>query len=149
MKSETAVCTEDTTAKKTEETMAGLTAGGTAETAAEESKSMASAKPKKRSSAKKSAKDVVKDVVKDAVKDAVEKRKIMWRNRYSGETGFVKAIRESKGYFENGSVEDAHVFGSDAECRAAIDVLNAIGEGRNNDFMTTLENGNCVSAAEA
>lgn len=145
MKSETAVCAEDTTAKKTEETMAGLTAGGTAETAAEESKSMASAKPKKRSSAKKSA----KDVVKDAVKDAVEKRKIMWRNRYSGETGFVKAIRESKGYFENGSVEDAHVFSSDAECRAAIDVLNAIGEGRNNDFMTTLENGNCVSAAEA
>lgn len=139
MKSETAACTAETTAKKNEETKTELTAGRTAETAAD--KNTPSAKPKRRSTAKKSA--------KDAVKDAVEKRKIMWRNRYSGETGFVKAIRESNGYFENGSVEDAHVFDGDAECQAAIDILNAIGEGRNNDFMTTLENGNCVSAAEA
>lgn len=139
MKSETAACTAETTAKKNEETKTELTAGRTAETAAD--KNTPSAKPKRRSTAKKSA--------KDAVKDAVEKRKIMWRNRYSRDTGFVKAIRESNGYFENGSVEDAHVFDGDAECQAAIDILNAIGEGRNNDFMITLENGDCVSAAEA
>lgn len=139
MKSETAACTAETTAKKNEETKTELTAGRTAETAAD--KNTPSAKPKRRSTAKKS--------VKDVVKDAVEKRKIMWRNRYSGDTGFVKAIRESNGYFENGSVEEAHIFDGDAECQAAIDILNAIGEGRNNDFMTTLENGDCVSAAEA
>lgn len=139
MKSETAACTAETTAKKNEETKTELTAGRTAETAAD--KNTPSAKPKRRSTAKKS--------VKDVVKDAVEKRKIMWRNRYSGDAGFVKAIRESNGYFENGSVEEAHIFDGDAECQAAIDILNAIGEGRNNDFMTTLENGDCVSAAEA
>lgn len=141
MKSETAACTAETTAKKNEETKTELTAGSAAETAADKSTPSASAKTKRRSAAKKS--------VKDVVKDAVEKRKIMWRNRYSGDTGFVKAIRESNGYFENGSVEEAHIFDGDAECQAAIDILNAIGEGRNNDFMTTLENGDCVSAAEA
>lgn len=67
----------------------------------------------------------------------VNARKIQWKNKYSGETGFVKIIRESKRYFENGSVEEARCFRNDSACHKAIDVLNSIGEGDNNYFIIT------------
>lgn len=67
-------------------------------------------------------------------KSSRKKLKIKWKNRYSGETGFVKAIRESKGYFENGSEDEARTFRSDAEFQKAIDLLIRIGEGENNEF---------------
>lgn len=63
--------------------------------------------------------------------------KIMWKNRFSGDTGFVKAIRESKGHFENGTVDEARRFRTNSECNRAIELLTQIGEAENNEFMIT------------
>lgn len=73
-----------------------------------------------------------------------KQRRIMWQNRFSGETGFVKAVKETKGYFENGTLSEARKFRSDGECNQAIAILNKIGEGANNDFIITDENGTAV-----
>lgn len=75
--------------------------------------------------------------------------KIMWRNRFSGDTGFVKAVRESKGHFENGTVDEARKFRTEAECHKTIKLLNEIGEGKNNEFIIAGADGTAVQAAKA
>lgn len=77
---------------------------------------------------------------------ARKKRKIMWRNRHSGETGFVAVIKTTKGFFENtADINAARTFRSDGECLRAIDELNSMGEGKNNDFIVTDETGNEIA----
>ena len=70
--------------------------------------------------------------------------KLMWKNRYSGDTGFVKAVRESKGYFENGTLDEARRFRTSAECNKAIELLTKLGEAKNNDFIITNSDGSFV-----
>lgn len=61
--------------------------------------------------------------------------KIMWTNKFSGETGFVKMIKPSKNCFVNTfDKEDARKFRSEAEAKKAIESLIAMGEGENNTF---------------
>lgn len=78
---------------------------------------------------------------------AKRKLKLKWINKYSGDTGFVKAIRESKGYFENGGVDEARGFRYVSECKQAIQTLSKIGEATNNNFVITDENGVAVEQA--
>lgn len=62
-------------------------------------------------------------------------KRLMWKNKWSGDTGFVKAVREKRGYFENApTIEDARKFKSEKECRDAIAILHKIGEDVNNNF---------------
>lgn len=69
------------------------------------------------------------------------KKKLKWVNKYSGESGYVKTIRASKGYFENGTLEEAKIFRYNSECNKAIETLGRIGEAENNDFVITDEAG--------
>lgn len=62
-------------------------------------------------------------------------KRLMWKNKWSGETGYVKAVLEKKGHFENApTIETARKFKSENECRQAIAILHKIGEGTNNTF---------------
>ena len=62
-------------------------------------------------------------------------KRLMWRNKWSGETGYVKSIQATKGYFENTfDVNEARKYKSENECLAAIETLSAIGECENNEF---------------
>lgn len=63
--------------------------------------------------------------------------RLKWKNIYSGDTGFVKAIKEAKQHFENGSLEEARKFRSKGECTTAISTLQKIGEAENNAFIIT------------
>ena len=62
-------------------------------------------------------------------------KRLMWKNKWSGETGYVKAGMEKKGHFENAAtMETARKFKSENECRQAIAILHKIGETTNNVF---------------
>lgn len=62
-------------------------------------------------------------------------KRLVWENKWSGERGYVKVIRESKGYFENTfDVNEARKFKSDNECAQAIALLEKLGETQNNNF---------------
>lgn len=88
------------------------------------------------------------DTVETGVKKDGRCMKIQWKNTYSGEVGYVKMIRQSKGYFENGTLDEARCFRSFGECNKAIEVLNQIGEGaeKNNSFIITDSYGVAVTA---
>lgn len=61
---------------------------------------------------------------------------ICWRNKWSGDEGFVKQIRQSSGYFINTfDKEEARRYRTSNEAQKAIDVLMSYGEGQNNDFF--------------
>lgn len=63
--------------------------------------------------------------------------KLKWTNKYSGEQGYVKSIKPSRGYFESTSDEnEARNFRSANEAQKAIDQLIAMGEAENNSFET-------------
>lgn len=65
----------------------------------------------------------------------MSKLKIKWINKFSGEQGFVKSIKASKGHFESTYEEvEARSFRSDKEAQKAIEQLVAIGEAENNNF---------------
>lgn len=65
----------------------------------------------------------------------MSKLKIKWTNKFSGEQGFVKSIKASKGHFESTYEKtEARSFRSDKEAQKAIEQLIAIGEGENNSF---------------
>lgn len=60
---------------------------------------------------------------------------VKWTNKYSGEQGYVGAIRKNEGHFINASEKsDARVFLNESMARNAIDTLDEIGETSNNDF---------------
>lgn len=64
----------------------------------------------------------------------VRNKTIKWVNQYSGETGYVKTIRKSKGYFENTfDASEARHF-TEAEANTALETLSDIGEAENNNF---------------
>ena len=62
--------------------------------------------------------------------------KIKWINKFSQETGFVKAISAAKKCFTNTFDEtEARVFKTEKAAQKAIDSLVEYGEGANNDFV--------------
>ena len=62
---------------------------------------------------------------------------LKWRNRYSGETGYVKSVSLAKGYFINTfDKSEAKQYISDKMISNDLDILLKIGEMDNNDFLT-------------
>lgn len=60
---------------------------------------------------------------------------LKWKNKLSGEEGFVKNIRIFRGYFENTFEKPlAHTFSSKHECRTALKILSQFGEMKQNNF---------------
>ena len=60
---------------------------------------------------------------------------LKWRNRFSGEQGYVKTTSTKKGYFENTfDKNEAKRYRSDRELGADIAFLHSIGEDINNEF---------------
>jgi hypothetical protein len=60
---------------------------------------------------------------------------IKWRNKYSGETGFVESISSKEGHFTNTFEEkEAKGYKSAAIAKRMVSTLTAIGEADNNDF---------------
>lgn len=63
-------------------------------------------------------------------------KRLVWQNKWSGEKGYVKVVRESRGYFESTyDVNEARKFKSVRECEEALAILERIGETQNNDFQ--------------
>lgn len=66
-----------------------------------------------------------------------EVKNLKWRNRYSGETGYVKSVSLAKGYFINTfDKSEAKQYRSDKMISNDLDILLKIGEMDNNDFLT-------------
>lgn len=64
---------------------------------------------------------------------------VKWKNKFSGEEGFVKNIRLFRGYFENTfEMSNARLYCSMHECKTALKVLKQIGEDRQNNFEIVL-----------
>ena len=60
---------------------------------------------------------------------------VRWRNRLSGETGYVKSVRAKLGHFENTWEQtEAKNYISEKAANNDIVLLNEIGEGKDNDF---------------
>lgn len=60
---------------------------------------------------------------------------IQWTNVYSGESGYVQMIRDSKNHFVNTAEKSlAKKYRSEIEARRAVDALIKMGEGRANVF---------------
>lgn len=60
---------------------------------------------------------------------------VRWRNRLSGETGYVKSVRAKLGHFENTWEQtEAKKYISEKAANNDIVLLNEIGEGKDNDF---------------
>ena len=70
---------------------------------------------------------------------------IMWKNRYSGETGYVKRVCSNEKCFENTyDKSEAKEYGSIAAARGIITKLNSYGEGENNVFLIIDKYGNII-----
>ncbi len=62
---------------------------------------------------------------------------IKWRNRWSGEEGYVQSISTKKGHFVNTyNIKDAHRYERKCTISNALNALQAMGETKNNDFFT-------------
>ena len=62
---------------------------------------------------------------------------IKWRNRWSGEEGFVKGISIKNGHFINTyDITEAHVYVKKSSISTALTTLKNIGETEHNDFFT-------------
>ena len=60
---------------------------------------------------------------------------IKWTNKFSGETGYVKSLRKAKGCFINTfDKEEARRFSGQKRTDDALQVLDEIGETKNNIF---------------
>ena len=63
---------------------------------------------------------------------------IKWMNRFSGEAGYVKDIKTKDKHFVNTwKPAEAKAYKTEAGANKAIDTLNEIGEGENNEFELT------------
>lgn len=63
---------------------------------------------------------------------------LTWRNRFSGETGYVKSISKTEGHFVNtNDVHKAKKYKSDAGAKQALRILNELGETQNNEFFVS------------
>ena len=66
---------------------------------------------------------------------AKQRVNVRWRNRLSGETGYVKSVKAKLGHFENTWEQtEAKKYISEKAANNDIVLLNEIGEGKDNDF---------------
>lgn len=62
--------------------------------------------------------------------------KLKWKNRYSGEEGYVKQVNVSKGHFTNTFVyEEAKKYPTLKSLETDVKKLIQMGEGDNNEFF--------------
>ena len=62
---------------------------------------------------------------------------ITWKNKFSGETGYVKSVSKKKGYFENTfDVNEAKVYKSAKTIAKDMDAIKSFGELENNMFFS-------------
>lgn len=65
------------------------------------------------------------------------KEVLKWRNRYSGEEGYVKTVSRAKGYFTSTfNPAEAKSYRSQKEVEKDLAFLYEIGEMLSNDFFT-------------
>ena len=61
---------------------------------------------------------------------------LCWRNKFSGEEGFVKTVSRKKGYFESTyDKSEARSYLTPSLAEKDIEYLGQIGETNNNDFF--------------
>ncbi len=61
---------------------------------------------------------------------------LKWKNKFSGEEGYVAKIQKAKGYFENTFDQSAaRTFKTQKDCDKVIQTLGEIGETEQNDFF--------------
>lgn len=61
--------------------------------------------------------------------------KLMWTNKYSGETGYVKSLKVKAGCFENTyDLAEARNFRTQKDVDNALKSLTEMGEADNNNF---------------
>ena len=62
---------------------------------------------------------------------------IKWRNRWSGEEGYVESVSVKNGHFVNTfDIKKAHKYSRKSSVSNAMNALQAMGETENNDFFT-------------
>ena len=62
---------------------------------------------------------------------------LKWRNKFSGEEGYVKSVSVAKGYFINTfNKYDAKTYVTPKAVDNDLQKLNSLGEMLNNDFFT-------------
>lgn len=65
-----------------------------------------------------------------------EKKILKWRNKFSGEEGYVKTVSKTRGYFINVyEREEAKKYTNQKQMENDLSILEAIGETENNIFM--------------
>ncbi len=68
---------------------------------------------------------------------AAVKVNLKWRNKFSGEEGYVASVSNAKGYFINTfDKAEAKKYASEAATRKDLASLEAFGEFENNEFST-------------
>ncbi|MBR3761660.1 MAG: hypothetical protein IKK59_02845 [Lachnospiraceae bacterium] len=68
---------------------------------------------------------------------AVVKLNLKWRNKFSGEEGYVASVSKAKGYFINTfDKAEAKKYASEAAAQKDLATLEALGEFVNNEFST-------------
>lgn len=70
-------------------------------------------------------------------KAEVSKVVLKWRNKFSGEEGYVASVSKAKGYFINTfDKAEAKKYANETSVQKDLATLEAIGESENNDFFT-------------
>ena len=68
---------------------------------------------------------------------AAVKVNLKWKNRFSGEEGYVASVSKAKGYFINTfDKAEAKKYASEAAAQKDLVTLEALGEFVNNEFST-------------
>lgn len=61
---------------------------------------------------------------------------LRWINKYSGETGYVKSVLKSKGYFVNTwQRAEAKAYMNETMALRDLEIIKALGEATQNDFV--------------
>lgn len=60
---------------------------------------------------------------------------IKWRNRYSGEEGYVgRTSTKNQCFYNSATREGAKLYADEKAARKVINTIKDLGEGRNNDY---------------
>ncbi len=68
---------------------------------------------------------------------AATKLNLKWRNKFSGEEGYVASVSKAKGYFINTfDKAEAKKYANETGAQKDLATLEALGEFENNEFFT-------------
>ena len=66
----------------------------------------------------------------------MQKQILCWKNRFSGEQGYVKSVSRKKGYFENTfDAKEAKSYMAQSVADKDLEFMEEIGETANNEFF--------------